>query len=140
MGLKIYRLLCRLLRGLCPFITVDGASSVSALDTSYPRSDHVIREFGSPTTWIIKANGREVQYYPIQRHWRRIRPHLEDPELQRILVRDMRKVSPRFRPGMKPAELDGCDWRFFDGEGNPRGVAGLRRSGTTRSMPPAIGW
>jgi hypothetical protein len=40
------------------FITVDGASSVSALDTSYPRSDHVIREFGSPTTWIIKANGR----------------------------------------------------------------------------------
>jgi hypothetical protein len=68
-----------------------------------------------------------LQYYPIQRRWRRIRPHLEDPELQRILVRDMRKVSPRFRPGMKPAELDGCDWRFFDGEGNPR-----------RGRPPAF--
>jgi hypothetical protein len=39
----------------------------------------------------------------------------------------MRKVSPRFRPGMKPAELDGCDWRFFDGEGNPR-----------RGQPPAF--
>jgi hypothetical protein len=39
----------------------------------------------------------------------------------------MRKVSPRFRPGMKPAELDGCDWRFFDGEGNAR-----------RGWPPAF--
>ena len=32
----------------------------------------------------------------------------------------MRKVSPRFQPGMKPAELDGCDWRLFDREGNLR--------------------
>ena len=61
-----------------------------------------------------------VEYYPIRQRWRRIRPHLENPELQRILVRDMRKVSPRFRPGMKPAELDGCDWRFCDSEGNLR--------------------
>jgi hypothetical protein len=61
-----------------------------------------------------------VQYYDIQRRWRRIRPHLGDPELQRILVRDIRKVSPRFRPGMKPAELDDCDRRFFDCEGDLR--------------------
>jgi hypothetical protein len=47
-----------------------------------------------------------MQYYPIQRRWRRIRPHLEDPELQRILARDMRKISARYRPGMKPVELD----------------------------------
>jgi hypothetical protein len=39
----------------------------------------------------------------------------------------MRMVSPRFRPGMKPAEIDGCDWRFFDGEGNLR-----------RGRPPAF--
>jgi hypothetical protein len=32
----------------------------------------------------------------------------------------MRKVSPRFRPGMKPAELDDCDRRFFDCEGDLR--------------------
>jgi hypothetical protein len=68
-----------------------------------------------------------VEYYPIRRRLRRIRPHLENSGLQRVLVRDMRKVSPRFRPGMKPAELDGCDWRFFDGEGNPR-----------RGQPPAF--
>ena len=32
----------------------------------------------------------------------------------------MAKFSPRFRPGMKPAEVDSCDWRFLDGEGNLR--------------------
>lgn len=74
------------------------------------------------THWRSPSHGVAfgVEYYPIQRRWRRIRPHLEDLGLQRILVRDMRKVSPHFRPGMKPAELDGCDWRFFDGEGNLR--------------------
>jgi hypothetical protein len=32
----------------------------------------------------------------------------------------MRKLSPRFRAGMKPVEIDGCDWRFFDHEGRLR--------------------
>ena len=61
-----------------------------------------------------------MKFYPIAARWRRIKPHLANPEVQRILVRDLRKVSPRFRPGMKPAEIDSCDWRFFDHEGNPR--------------------
>jgi hypothetical protein len=61
-----------------------------------------------------------VRYFPIREKWRRIRPHLANPDLQRVLARDMAKFSPRFRPGMKPFEVDGCDWRFFDGEGNLR--------------------
>jgi hypothetical protein len=61
-----------------------------------------------------------VQYYPIQRRWRRIPPHLTNPELQRVIVRDMSKLSPRFRHGMKPAYIDGCDSRLFDREGNLR--------------------
>jgi hypothetical protein len=60
------------------------------------------------------------EIYPVQARWRKIRPHLANPDLQRILVRDLQKVDPRFRPGMKPSEIDGCDWRFFDHEGNLR--------------------
>jgi hypothetical protein len=68
-----------------------------------------------------------VRFYPVQQRWRKIRPHLENPELQRILARDMSKLSPRFRPGMRPADFDSCDWRSFDNNGNLR-----------RGRPPAF--
>ena len=61
-----------------------------------------------------------MRYFPVREKWRKIRPHLANPDLQRILARDMAKFSCRFRPGMKPFEVDSCDWRFFDGEGNLR--------------------
>ena len=57
-----------------------------------------------------------VNYYPIRENWSRIRPHLADPEVQRILVRDMNKFTfgrwrKPFLPGMKPTDVESCDWR-----------------------------
>ncbi len=80
------------------------------------------------------GRGAALRYFPVRENWRRIRPHLADPRLQRVLARDMARFSPRFRPGMKPFEVDGCDWRFFDG------AAGRRRFGITPSTVVAIGW
>jgi hypothetical protein len=61
-----------------------------------------------------------MRFYPVQARWRRIKPHLSDPELLRIMTRDMSKFRPTFRAGMLPVEADGCDWRFHDHEGNLR--------------------
>ncbi len=61
-----------------------------------------------------------MRYYDIRGVGDESRPHLENPDFQRILVRDMSKFRSSFRAGMKPVEADGCDWRFFDREGNLR--------------------
>jgi hypothetical protein len=56
-----------------------------------------------------------MQYYDIQRHWRRIRPHLADPKVAEVLVRDFNKFTfgrwgHEFLPGMVPHEFESCDW------------------------------
>ena len=59
-----------------------------------------------------------MKHYPVRERWtHRIKPHLANPDLQRILVRDMSLFRHTFRPGMIPAQADGCDWRWH---GNPR--------------------
>ena len=72
-----------------------------------------------------------MRYFDIRRRWRRIKPLLDDPELRRVLERDMRLFRPTFRPGQLPRDADSCDWRFFDGDardGGGRRVLGLRRA------------
>jgi len=31
---------------------------------------------------------KHIQYYPFTRNWRRIRPHLDNPEFRNVLERD----------------------------------------------------
>jgi hypothetical protein len=61
-----------------------------------------------------------MRYWSIREKWRRIKPFLDDPALRAILNRDLRLFRPTFRPGQLPRDADGCDWRWHDGEGNPR--------------------
>src|SRR5262249_52500724 len=60
--------------------------------------------------------GGGMRYYPIARRWtKRIAPHLEDPAVQKVLVRDLNKFTwgrrrKKFLPGMTPHEFESCDW------------------------------
>jgi hypothetical protein len=57
-----------------------------------------------------------MRYYDLQRHWtRRIAPHLGDPKLNAILVRDFNKFTlgrwqKRFTQGQFPRDFESCDW------------------------------
>ncbi len=58
-----------------------------------------------------------MQYYPIVRKWKKIKPFTETKELQDILVRDfnlytMGRWGTPFTHGMLPEEIESCDWRF----------------------------
>lgn len=58
-----------------------------------------------------------IQYYPVVRNWsRKIKPHLADAEVQRLLVRDFNKYTSGrwdkpFLPGMLPNDFESCDWQ-----------------------------
>jgi hypothetical protein len=60
-----------------------------------------------------------MKFYPVVQHWsRKIRQHLENPVLQKVLVSDFNKYTvgcwgKRFRRGDYPMDFDGCDWREF---------------------------
>jgi hypothetical protein len=62
-----------------------------------------------------------MKYYPIQKNWsRKIKPHLQDETLNKILVRDFNRYTfgrweREFKPGMKPTEFESCDWRYSHG-------------------------
>ena len=57
-----------------------------------------------------------MKYYPLSRNWaRKIQPHLGDPELNEVLVRDFNKFTfgrweMPFKEGMMPPEFKSCDW------------------------------
>jgi hypothetical protein len=57
-----------------------------------------------------------MRYYPVVRNWgRKIRPHLSDPEVIEVLVRDFNKFTfghwgRPFLAGMKPRDFESCDW------------------------------
>src|SRR5262245_27989913 len=55
------------------------------------------------------------QYYNLQKNWRKVKRHINDPEVQRILVRDFNKFTygtwrKKFEPGMAPHQFENCDW------------------------------
>jgi hypothetical protein len=72
---------------------------------------------------ITATTTRRMQYYPIQKNWgRRIKPHLVDPEFNRILVMDFNKFTygrwrEEFKPGMLPEQFESCDWRICRDDG-----------------------
>jgi hypothetical protein len=65
---------------------------------------------------LTHAPVTNLNYYPIQKRWQKIKPHLQDSEVQRILVNDMNKFTfgrwrLPFEPGMLPCHFESCDWR-----------------------------
>ena len=74
---------------------------------------------------------KHMQYYAVQRNWRKIKRHLDNEEVNAILERDFSKFARghmrfnpetrtwarlrgRFSRGMYPCEFENCDWRFED--------------------------
>lgn len=62
-------------------------------------------------------------YFPIVRNWYRIKPHLENKDVQDVLVRDFNKYTfgrwkQEFKHGMVPAKFERCDWAL-DRKGRP---------------------
>ncbi len=56
-----------------------------------------------------------VRYYDLVRNWNRMVPHLDDKELNAILVHDFNKYTMglwkrRFAEGMFPRDFESCDW------------------------------
>jgi hypothetical protein len=57
-----------------------------------------------------------MKFYPVVKNWgRKIRPHLDNPALQKLLLSDFNKYSTgrwgeRFRRGAYPEDFEGCDW------------------------------
>jgi hypothetical protein len=56
-----------------------------------------------------------MKYYDLKRNWYRVKPHLENKELNDILVRDFNKFTfgrwgRKFTYGDLPCEFESCDW------------------------------
>ena len=69
-----------------------------------------------------------MKYYPVQRNWRKVRPHVYDSEVQKVLVRDFNRYTygrwgTRFLLGMTPHQHESCDWGCD--RGRPGHAAGL---------------
>jgi hypothetical protein len=67
------------------------------------------------TTGMIKAP-KGIKYYDLVKNWAKVKPHLGDPGLNKVLVKDLNKFTygrrrEKFTPGNVPFEHDkGCDW------------------------------
>lgn len=63
-----------------------------------------------------------MKYYPIQKKWAKIKPLIQNKEVQDILVDNFNKFTfgrwnNRFKHGMKPHEFESCDWWCHDRRG-----------------------
>lgn len=56
---------------------------------------------------------RDFEYYDLRKHWtKRVLPHLQDPGLNKVLVRDFNRYALwPFLPGDYPYFCDNLDWR-----------------------------
>lgn len=58
-----------------------------------------------------------MKYYPIVKKWQKIKPLIQEKQVQDILVEDFNKFTfgrwkQTFKHGNKPVEFETCDWRF----------------------------
>ena len=56
-----------------------------------------------------------MQYYDVQKNWRKIRPFLEDEEFLDLLIEDFDRytwgrIKEHFEYGMMPHDFESCDW------------------------------
>jgi hypothetical protein len=59
----------------------------------------------------------QVAYYDLRKSWRKVKRHLNDKELNAILVRDFNRFTyggwrKQFKEGMYPCEFDSCHWTW----------------------------
>ena len=65
----------------------------------------------------FQATDIEMKYYDLKKNWRKVKKHIEHPEVQRILVRDFNRYTwgrwrQKFLPGMVPTQFESCDWQL----------------------------
>ena len=58
-----------------------------------------------------------MQYYPLTKNWRKIKPHLSDEQLNKIMRRDFGKFvrgrwGREFPDGHYPFDFETCDWHL----------------------------
>ena len=69
---------------------------------------------------------KSMKFYPVVKNWtRKICQHLENPDLQKVLVSDFNKYTTgrwgeRFRLGQYPDQFESCDWRWSVRGKHPR--------------------
>src|SRR6266446_987747 len=56
-----------------------------------------------------------MQYYDLKKNWRKVKRHLNNKEVVRVLVRDFNKYTEgrsgrKFSKGQVPFEFESCDW------------------------------
>lgn len=71
------------------------------------------------TTRMIEAP-QGIEYYDLVKNWEKVKPNLGDPELKKVLARNMNKFTygrrrEKFKYGNVPSEHDkGCEWQNWD--------------------------
>jgi len=67
-----------------------------------------------------------MRYFDFKRHWtKRVVPHLNDLEFNRVLVEDFNKYTfgrwrQEFKPGILPEQFESCEWRLDHRGPTPR--------------------
>lgn len=66
---------------------------------------------------MAAATVRPVRYYDLKKNWRKVKQHIDDPEVQKVLVRDFNRFTwgswrLKFLHGMVPTDFETCDWQF----------------------------
>jgi len=86
------------------------------IDVDYGKNSEVWTKVTPVIETLTSEKTKSIQHYPILKNWRRkIKPHLDNPELQAILASDFNKYTvgrwgKRFRPGQLPGDFESCDW------------------------------
>lgn len=58
-----------------------------------------------------------MEYYNMVKNWHKIKPHLTNERLNKVLVRDFNKFTmgrwnEGFKTGMFPSDFESCDWQL----------------------------
>jgi hypothetical protein len=62
-----------------------------------------------------KQRARVMEYYDLKKNWRKVKRHINDERVQKILVRDFNRFTigrwrQEFKAGQLPTEFESCDW------------------------------
>jgi hypothetical protein len=67
---------------------------------------------------VATVEAPTVEYYDLKKNWQKVKPHIANPEVQEIMVRDFNKFTwgkwrKEFKPGHVPTEFENSDWRWM---------------------------
>jgi hypothetical protein len=88
-----------------------GAVEKEKMDNTETSTTFAAAPFAQPTVGAM-------QYYPLTKNWRKVKPHLADEKLNEIMRRDFGKYvcgrwGKEFPDGHYPADFESCDWFLF---------------------------